>query len=161
MFSPVEWAEECNISSSITTNDLRKALNLGLIQRHAADKGGNQFIYTLNMTMPEKIRTEELTDLQRSCLTRLYNRVIKKPFTVEKAARILETKGSSASFHLTNFAERGILSIDREPGGPMEYTFAVTPKEHPECFQKDGNVQTIANRPRIAQQAGGQRAAAI
>ena len=45
------------ISTSSTTNDLRKAFNLGLIRRHAAsDKGGNHYIYIINMTMPGEIR---------------------------------------------------------------------------------------------------------
>ena len=150
------------ISTSSTTNDLRKAFNLGLIKRHAAsDKGGNHYIYIINMTMPGEIRTEELTDLQRSCLTKLYDRFSKKAFTVEKAARVLDTKGSSASFHLTNLTERGILNAHGSPGSPLEYTVAVTPREHPECFMNKETEQVIGIRPRMIQPAGGQRASAI
>ena len=161
-FSTMDWSEEYKISTSSTTNDLRKAFNLGLIRRHAAsDKGGNHYIYIINMTMPGEIRTEELTDLQRSCLTKLYDRFSKKAFTVEKAARVLDTKGSSASFHLTNLTERGILNAHGSPGSPLEYTVAVTPREHPECFMNKETEQVIGIRPRMIQPAGGQRAAAI
>ena len=156
-----DWYEEYQISTSSTTNDLRKAFNLGLIRRHAAsDKGGNQFVYTINMTMPNKIRTGELTDLQRSCITRLYERFFKKPFTVEKAAMLLKTKGSSASFHLTNFVERGIMATNGEPGKPLSYTILVNPREYPECFIKGEAIQEIGKRLPM-KPTGSQHAVAI
>ena len=160
-FTSQDYGQGSGRTKSGITHDLRKAQNLGLIRPIAAKKGGNQCIYELNMTMPEKIRTDELTELQKSCMTKLYDRFARKPFTVEKAARVLETKGSSASFHLTNLAERGILNTDGIPGHPMSYTFAVTPKEHPECFLRGEPALTIKNRPRVVEQSGGQRAAAI
>ena len=160
-FSTMDWYEEYQISTSSTTNDLRKAFNLGLIRRHAAsDKGGNQFVYTINMTIPNKIRTGELTDLQRSCITRLYERFFKKPFTVEKAAMLLKTKGSSASFHLTNFVERGIMATNGEPGKPLSYTILVNPREYPECFIKGEAIQEIGKRLPM-KPTGSQHAVAI
>ena len=160
-FSTMDWYEEYKISTSSTTNDLRKAFNLGLIRRHAAsDKGGNQFVYTINMTIPNKIRTGELTDLQRSCITRLYERFFKKPFTVEKAAMLLKTKGSSASFHLTNFVERGIMATNGEPGKPLSYTILVNPREYPECFIKGEAIQEIGKRLPM-KPTGSQHAVAI
>ena len=126
----------------------------------ASDKGGNQFVYTINMTMPNKIRTGELTDLQRSCITRLYERFFKKPFTVEKAAMLLKTKGSSASFHLTNFVERGIMATNGEPGKPLSYTILVNPREYPECFIKGEAIQEIGKRLPM-KPTGSQHAVAI
>lgn len=160
-FTSQDYGNESGRNKSGVTHDLRKALNLGLIKQFAAPKGGIQHIYEINMTMPDDIRTEELTDLQKSCLTKLYYRMFSKPFTVERAAKILESKGSSASFHLTNFTERGILEAEGIPGRPLSYTFKTTPKDHPECFLKGERTQTIGIRRRVVQQSGMQRAAAV
>ena len=54
----------------------------------------------------------------------------------ESAGTISSAEGSasSAQFHLHNFTERGILTMRRQPGKKNKYIFAVSSREHPECF---------------------------
>ena len=49
-------------------------------------------------------------------------------------ARLMQTGGASAQFHLSNFTERGILNIHKRPGKANLYIIAVTSEEHPERF---------------------------
>ena len=81
-----------------------------------------------------------LQKLVRDGFNKMYVKFTDKTFTVEDAAKELGITPSSANFHLMNFVERGMLTTEREPGGPHHLQFAVTPSEHPECFNKPSSV---------------------
>ena len=64
----------------------------------------------------------------------LYEEFAENEFSVDDMARLMQTRGATAQFHLSNFAERGILNIHKRPGKAHMYIFAVTSEDHPECF---------------------------
>ena len=72
--------------------------------------------------------------MQKEYLSMLYEEFAENEFSVDDMARLMQTGGASAQFHLNNFAERGILNIHRRPGKAHMYIFAVTSEDHPECF---------------------------
>ena len=133
-FTTEDWENEFHVSSSVYGNDLRRAVNLGIITKHCSSPGSNQCYYTINTKLPDKVRTDDLTDIQKEYLTRIYRKYHDSDFTVEDIARLLGVKASSANFHLMNFAEREILFLKRQPGKAHRLGFAVTPENHPECF---------------------------
>ena len=149
-FMTEDWEKHHGISNGIAGNDIRRALNLGLISKRAAPTGGNQCFYTINMNISAGVRTNDLTNVQKLNMTKMYVKFNNKTFTVDDAAKELGITPSSANFHLMNFVERGMLTTEREPGGPHHLQFAVTPSEHPECFNKPSSVISRI----IAQQSG-------
>jgi len=149
-FTTEDWEKHHGISNGIAGNDIRRALNLGLISKRAAPTGGNQCFYTINMNISAGVRTNDLTNVQKLNMTKMYVKFNDKTFTVDDAAKELGITPSSANFHLMNFVERGMLTTEREPGGPHHLQFAVTPSEHPECFNKPSSVISRI----IAQQSG-------
>ena len=133
-FTTVDWNREFHISKTVYGNDLRRALNLGLVQKIAAENGGNLCLYELCKQLKPDLRTGDLTLVQRRNLTDLYDAFRKEKFTVEECARIIRVSSATAAFHLKNFSERGLLEEHRCSGRAFYYSFKVNPNENPECF---------------------------
>ena len=93
-FTTEDWMKALRISDSMTGNDIRRAMNLGLITKHAAPTGGNQCFYTINMNISPGIRTDDLTDMQKLHLTSLFKEFHGKSFTIEDAAQVSSPEAS-------------------------------------------------------------------
>ena len=138
LFTTTEWRKRFAVSKSMSGNDLRRAMNLGLVKKQA--KGtGIKHGYSICTNPEENVRNENLTDMQKEYLTMLYDSFREKEFSVEDCARLLGQSGSAVYFHLNNFMERGILAVNRTTGSASKYLFAVTSEDHPECFRQVGN----------------------
>lgn len=132
-FSTSDWEERFKVSKTMYGNDLRRAVNLGLI-RKCSSGAGNPCVYALCMNPKAGVRDENLTETQKEYLTMLYNSFGNNEFSAEESAEILGQCGAASFFHLNNFIERGILTVSRTAGKANRYIFAVTSEDHPECF---------------------------
>ena len=112
-FTALDWGTRFDLTKTQYGNDVRRAVNLGLVTKKVISEAGNgsHCTYQICNRPQESIRSNDLTGMQKEYLSRLYE-----------------------EFHLNNFAERGILNIHRRPGKAHMYIFAVTSEDHPECF---------------------------
>ena len=135
-FAAQDWGNRFELTKTQYGNDVRRALNLGLVTKKVLSEAGNgsHCIYQICNRPQESIRSDNLTGMQKEYLSKLYDEFAGNEFSVEDMARVMQTGGASAQFHLNNFAERGILNIHRRPGKAHLYIFAVTSEDHPECF---------------------------
>jgi predicted transcriptional regulator len=135
-FTALDWGTRFDLTKTQYGNDVRRAVNLGLVTKKVISEAGNgsHCTYQICNRPQESIRSENLTGMQKEYLSRLYEEFAENEFSVEDMARLMQTGGASAQFHLNNFAERGILNIHRRPGKAHMYIFAVTSEDHPECF---------------------------
>ena len=135
-FTALDWGTRFDLTKTQYGNDVRRAVNLGLVTKKVISEAGNgsHCTYQICNRPQESIRSENLTGMQKEYLSRLYEEFAENEFSVEDMARLMQTGDASAQFHLNNFAERGILNIHRRPGKAHLYIFAVTSEDHPECF---------------------------
>ena len=135
-FTASDWGSRFDLTKTSYGNDIRRAVNLGLVMKKVTSEAGNgsHCLYRICNGIREGVRSEDLTGTQKEYLSKLYDEFAGNEFSVEDMARVVQTGGASAQFHLSNFAERGILSIHRRPGKAHLYIFAVTSEDHPECF---------------------------
>ncbi len=135
-FTALDWGKRFNLSKTQYGNDIRRAVNLGLVMKRVTAEAGNgsRFLYYICNSIQDNIRSNDLTDTQKEYLSRLYNEFAGNEFSVDDMARLMQTCGASAQFHLSNFTERGILNLHKRPGKANLYIFAVTSEDHPECF---------------------------
>ncbi len=133
MFTAAEWGEYFGISSWNYGNDLRRALNIGLI-RKTASSGTSMCFYRLCDHIRKGVRTDDLTSSQKQYLSRLYGFFAEEEFTVEDCADAMGQQASSSYFNLNNFAEREIVAQRGKIGQANRYVLLVTPDSHPECF---------------------------
>ncbi len=135
-FTALDWASRFELTKTQYGNDIRRAVNLGFVMKKAVSEAGNgsHCSYQICNRPQESIRSGNLTGMQKEYLSRLYDEFAGNEFGVEDMARLMQTGGASAQFHLNNFAERGILNIHKRPGKAHMYIFAVTSEDHPECF---------------------------
>ena len=135
-FTTTDWNREFHVSKTVYGNDLRRALNLGLVQKIAIGNGGNPCIYELCKQIATDLRAESLTLVQRQNLSELYDAFRDRLFTVIDGAGVLKVSAPTSSFHLKNFADRGLLEEHRCPGRAFKYSFRVNPKNNPKCFAR-------------------------
>ena len=146
-FISADWNKEFHISKTVYGNDLRRALNIGLIHKVAVNSGGNPCIYELSDQIQHGIQTDDLTVNQRKILTKLYGTYRDKAFTVEDCRKVIGITNSAAAFHLRNFADRGLLDEHRPTGRAHDYTFRVNPKTTPECFAVEEHKNNARQSP--------------
>ena len=135
-FTALDWGSRFKLTKTQYGNDIRRAVNLGFVTKKAVSEAGNgsHCSYQICNRPQESIRSENLTGMQKEYLSKLYEEFAGTEFSVDNMARLMQTGGASAQFHLNNFTERGILIIHRRPGKAHLYIFAVTSEDHPECF---------------------------
>ena len=135
-FTASDWAARFDLGKTKYGNDIRRAVNLSLLTKTVISEAGNGSCcsYQICNRPQESIRSGDLTVTQKEYLSRLYDEFAGTEFSVDDMARLMQTGGASAQFHLNNFTERGILNIHRRPGKAHLYIFAVTSEDHPECF---------------------------
>ena len=135
-FTALDWGRRFDLTKTQYGNDIRRAVNLGLvIKKVTAESGkGSHCVYQICGSIQEGIRSSDLTEMQKEYLSMLYEEFAENEFSVDDMARLMQTRGATAQFHLSNFAERGILNIHKRPGKAHMYIFAVTSEDHPECF---------------------------
>ena len=135
-FTALDWGKRFDLTKTQYGNDIRRAVNLGLvIKKVTAESGkGSHCVYQICGSIQEGIRSSDLTEMQKEYLSMLYEEFAENEFSVDDMARLMQTRGATAQFHLSNFAERGILNIHKRPGKAHMYIFAVTSEDHPECF---------------------------
>ena len=66
-----------------------------------------------------------------------YNLLHGRSFNGFELSKVFGTREKTFDFHISNFAERGLLTVLRTPGCPNTYTFNVNPQSHPQCFQNE------------------------
>ena len=160
LLTSADWNNVFHMSKTVYGNDLRRALNLGLVQKVAAGKGGNHCIYELCQNIEPDIRADSLTLSQRKNLTDMFAEFHGRQFSVEECGKLLGISNPTAAFHLKNFAERGLLEEHRRPGKAYNYSFRVKPDENPECFVVTGHTDYIGRAGTQSQIRGGSVAVA-
>jgi hypothetical protein len=115
---------------------------------------GSRCFYRICSNIREGIRSSDLTEMQKEYLSKLYEEFAGNEFGVEDMAKLMQTCGASAQFHLSNFPERGILNLHKRPGKANLYIFAVTSEDHPECFtQTCGPMEPSEKEKNISEMA--------
>ena len=143
-FTAQDWGRRFKISKTQYGNDIRRALNLGFVSKHIIGNSGNgtKCFYRVCEMIHEGIRSDDLTEMQKGYLSMLYDEFSGNEFSVDDMARLMQTGTATAQFHLSNFTERGILTMKRHPGKRSKYIFAISSQEHPECFtQTNGPIE--------------------
>ena len=136
--------DEFHVTKSVCITDLRRAVNFGFFRKENPQENNSHYTYVVRKGPYEDVRCSGLTQTQRELLSKLYAGFKNLEFTVKEGARKIRCKESTLDFHLINFTERGIVSIIKHPeypGHAQAYSFAVTPKDHPTCFQSDPHVR--------------------
>ncbi len=159
-FTSTDWNNEFHISKTAYGSDLRRALNLGLVQKLAAGSGGKLCVYELCEQLEPELRAESLTLAQRKNLADMYNAFRNEQFTVEECAKVLRISAATSAFHLNNFVERGLLEEHRHPGKAFNYSFRVNPREKPECFAQAERFEHINRNVMLNAFTGGLAATA-
>ena len=117
-FTALDWGNRFDLTKTQYGNDIRRAVNLGLvIKKVTAESGkGSHCVYRICSSIQKGIRSSDLTEMQKEYLSMLYEEFAENEFSVDDMARLMQTRGATAQFHLSNFAERGSLNIHKRPG---------------------------------------------
>ena len=126
--------QDFSISKNTCTHTLRAALNLGYLHKEADWREGGHYLYVINRERATGSRADGLTQRQKEILTALYRKYKSSEFSVLDGAEVISLHENSTAFHLHNFAQCGILTVRKGLGRADHYTFAVTPKQCPDCF---------------------------
>ena len=135
MFTSADWEKAYNLPSHIFGEDIRMAMNLGLIRKNSANGVNIRCIYTICSTNTAKIHTNDLTTSQKHRLTRLYDAFGKEKFSIESCAKLFDVTGSAARSLLNALKIRGILKMQNRQDGVHVYSFATIPKQCSDCFK--------------------------
>lgn len=134
-FTAAEWGERFGSSSWTYGNDIRRALNIGLVRKTTGTSSG-QCRYRICSSILKGVRANDLTPSQKLYLSKLYGIFAEEEFTVEDCAEAMGQQTSSAYFNLNNFAEREIVAQKGKNGQANVYSLLVTPETFPECFAR-------------------------
>lgn len=139
-FSTEDWVEAFHVTKPVYTNDLRRAVNFGLLRKENPRGNCTHYTYVIPKGPYEEVRCSDLTKIQRELLGKIHRQFKKDEFTVRDASRVTGCSETSISFHLSNFAERGIMAVHNHPefpGHAQGYSLAIFPKDHPDCFMPE------------------------
>ncbi len=153
-----DWLEAFPSSNNVLTNDIRHAMNLGLVVRSPRLMGSaNHYEYQICAIPRAALNTDALTIRQQEYMTEIHDLYGTNPFTAEKLAAHMQVTSSTLSYHLQNLVERRLLELDRKNGRPSIYWLVVTPEEHPECFaiaDEENRQEEVAALPAISSRTG-------
>lgn len=155
-FTALDWGKRFELTKTQYGNDIRRAVNLGFALKEVTSEAGkgSRCFYRICSNIREGIRSSNLTEMQKEYLSKLYEEFAGNEFGVEDMAKLMQTCGASAQFHLSNFTERGILNLHKRPGKANLYIFAVTSEDHPECFtQTCGPMEPSEKEKNISEMA--------
>ena len=147
-FTAVEWGTYFGISKWAYGDDIRHALNIGLI-RKTSNLDSGKCIYAICDHIRMGARINDLTLTQKQYLARLYEHFADNEFTVEECAAAMGQQGSSAYFNLKNFTEREIIMQTGKTNQAIRYVLRITPESHPECFPDSKTKQSNTTRTKI------------
>ncbi len=153
-----DWLDAFPSSNNVLTNDIRHAMNLGLVVRSPRLMGSaNHYEYQICAVPRVALNTDALTIRQQQCMTVIQNHYGSNPFTADKLAAYMQISSSTLSYHLQNLVERRLLELDRKNGRPSIYWLTVTPEEHPECFavlDEENRQEEVTALPAIPSRTG-------
>ena len=154
MFTSADWEKAYDLPSHMFGEDIRMAVNLGLIRKSSPNGVNMRCIYTICPIKADKIRADDLTSSQKRRLTKLYGTFGAEDFTIEATAKVFSFSEASAGSLLNAFRIRGILKMQNHREGAKTYSFATTPQQNPECFESQGTgLESRKSAPRAAASA--------
>ena len=159
-FTSSDWEEAFHQSNFVFGEDIRTAINLGLIRKEQTQTIEMRCIYSICSKRSEKIHADDLTQTQKNRLSRLYEAFKTKEFTAEDCAGILGNTDSAARTHLNAFCVRGILRVQQHQGKASTFSFVTTPAKNPECFEAT-SVSAVSGRQVPVAASGARRSTAI
>jgi len=139
-FSTEDWVEAFHVTKPVYTYDLRRAVNFGLLRKENPHGNCTHYTYVIPKGPYEEVRCSNLTKTQRELLGKIHSHFKKDEFTIRDASRATGCSETTISFHLSNFAERGIMAVHNHPefpGHAQGYNLAIIPKDHPDCFMPE------------------------
>ena len=154
MFTSADWEKAYDLPSHIFGEDIRMAMNLGLIRKNITNGVNMRCIYTICSKKAEKIHSDNLTSSQKRRLNQLYSTFGEEEFTIEATAKVFSFTEGAAGSLLNTFGIRGILKMQNHREGAKTYSFATTPRQNPECFESpDVNSENRKSAPRASAKA--------
>ena len=141
-FTAEDWESHFQISRTLAEKDIRKAYNLGLLERGRAGGHNEPSNYRLAAGPVAPLRLENLPDDKKAHLKMVYDRYRTNAFSMTDFANLLNMKASSIGYRLEEFVDRGIFSTGRI-GKQNVYRLTITPEDHPECFRRETLEPTI------------------
>lgn len=131
-FETSDWATAFDETESQCLEDMRKAANMGLIQRSGT--GVARTRCRICFQPPLGIRSNDLSQQQKELITKIYDACGKNGFRLTEIAEQLNISSKTVSYHIGNLRERGILAAEHLNRNSFDYALRVTPGSHPECF---------------------------
>ena len=144
-FSYNDWKHSAQVSRSVCTDDLRRAVSIGLIHKGISRASGNQKVYTISVDPPRSgCILSALTIAEQHYLAMIYSQYGNQGFITDECAEILGLTKNRTVTYLEGFQARGIMDRRREGRNlPYTYCLLITPNDHPECFA------TLVSQPHI------------
>ena len=147
VFNVHDWMQCFDMSQSAATKDIRKAINLGLVEAVGSRSTGDFGLYRVVTHPIPALRLDGLLDEKKVHLQKLYDRFGTTPFDPEYYAEMLNIKKNSVAYRLEELVDRGLL-IEGHSARRLYYRLAVSPDDHPECFLRavaDETMLLLAN----------------
>ena len=141
-FTAEDWESHFQISRTLAEKDIRKAYNLGLLERGRSAGHNEPSNYRLAAGPVSPLRLEGLPDEKKMHLRMVYDRYRTNAFSMTDFANLLNMKTSSIGYRFEEFVDRGIFSIGRI-GKQSVYRLTITPEDHPECFRRETLEPTV------------------
>ncbi len=139
--------QDFHLSKNTCISTLRAAINLGFLHKESARGEKGHWIYVINTERTTGIRSDGLTHRQKEILTKLYQKFTCREFSIRDGAEVVLLQEKSLFFHLHNCVQCGILTVRGGMGRADYYTFATTPKRHPDCFLSESYHTRPASTP--------------
>lgn len=133
-FTAQDWEQYFQISRPMAEKDVRKASNLGILERNEDCPTGEMHKYRLAHEPLMPVVHKGLCDLKKSQLITLFRVYGKGPFTVEEFAQALNIKLNSVGYRLEEYVDRGYLTYGKSGQKPY-YRLSFSPHDHPEYFR--------------------------
>ena len=133
-FTADQWARHFRISRTAAEKDVRKGVNLGLLERSPAPDHKGASSYRLVSGTIDALRLNGFADTKKALLYEIYQKHGQNPFSQEDFAALANLKLNSIGYRLDEFIDRGLFQYGKDGRKPY-YRLTVTPDDHPECFQ--------------------------
>ena len=134
LFTADEWAQHFQISRTAAEKDVRKGMNLGLLERSPAPDHKGASSYRLVSGTIDALRLNGLGDAKKALLYEIFQKFGQGPFSQEDFATLANLKLNSIGYRLDEFIDRGLFQYGKDGRKPY-YRLTVSPDNHPECFQ--------------------------
>lgn len=122
-FTVQEWIEQLGLTEGKADTDIRKACNLGLLEKLGIIQPYGNMNYRIAPGPIPPVNVDGMNDSKMEMLTSLYDRYKQHPFSSTEMAECLGLKMTNIAYYLEEFTSRGFLLTGKH-GGEWLYKFS-------------------------------------